>query len=379
LLHVQAKYLITFDHNYYHILFRGVFDDLFKKKGLTENISIGGQEYTVNVEAAVYSNRGLEEYEKEDYLSAISFFSQAIYAMPDNNNFYLMRGTAYEDAGNDLEAEKDFVKSLQLNPGNFVAAYRLGFVHFRNNDLENAINWLRESYHNSPTAIEQSDSFGTNSILYIARKIIAANLGNFLIQLEEYDEGFTYLFEAIELDPNYSNAYFVIGLGFSKINKPREAIVFLRKAHELGHPKALAGIKKVEAEFEPLSYRPLLEFVFESSDHLRYENGQHVAGPHGGARRAIKVEPNNDGQSVSVYNMQGIHPIWQNNVQVAPKQMKIIQETNNKIVLRGFGEDNMGEEFSNYGLTIVLQDNHSTIEKCILHMHDRGVDIEYLP
>lgn len=36
----------------------------------------------------------------------------------------------------------------------------------------------------------------------------------------------------------------------------------------------------------------LLNFIFKSSDHLRYENGEHVSGPHGGARRAVKVEPN---------------------------------------------------------------------------------------
>lgn len=38
-----------------------------------------------------------------------------------------------------------------------------------------------------------------------------------------------------------------------------------------------------------------LDFVFKSSDHLRYENGVHVSGPHGGAGRAINIEPNNAG------------------------------------------------------------------------------------
>ena len=31
-----------------------------------------------------------------------------------------------------------------------------------------------------------------------------------------------------------------------------------------------------------------LNFVFKSSDHLRYENGKHVSGPHGGAGRAVQ-------------------------------------------------------------------------------------------
>ena len=123
-----------------------------------------------------------------------------------------------------------------------------------------------------------------------------------------------------------------------------------------------------------------LDFVFKSSDHLRYENGKHVSGPHGGARRAVKVEPNingNEGQTVTMYNLDGNHPVWQNNVQMAPKQMKIVEEKIDKVVLRGYGRDSMGASFSDYGLTIHYQNDEVT--KCILHMYDRNVDIEYLP
>jgi hypothetical protein len=62
-----------------------------------------------------------------------------------------------------------------------------------------------------------------------------------------------------------------------------------------------------------------LDFVFKSPDHIRYENGKHVSGPHGGAGRAIKVEPNingGEGVSVTMYNLDGNHPVWQNNVQI---------------------------------------------------------------
>lgn len=123
-----------------------------------------------------------------------------------------------------------------------------------------------------------------------------------------------------------------------------------------------------------------LDFVFKSSDHLRYENGRHVSGPHGGAGRAVKVEPNingGEGVSVTMYNLDGNHPVWQNNVQMAPKQMKVIEQTNDKIVLRGYGHDAMGGSFADYGLTIKLKNGE--LENCILHMYDRGVDIEYLP
>lgn len=136
-----------------------------------------------------------------------------------------------------------------------------------------------------------------------------------------------------------------------------------------------------------------LDFVFKSSDHLRYENGIHVSGPHGGARRVVKLEPNingcegynvsrGDGFIVTLFNMDGNHPIWQNNIQMAPKPMRIISQTSDKIVLRGFPVQAMSTfgwvDFSgqDYGLTVQIINGE--VEKCILHMHDRNVDIEYL-
>lgn len=118
-----------------------------------------------------------------------------------------------------------------------------------------------------------------------------------------------------------------------------------------------------------------LEFVFHSSDHLRYENGRHVSGPHGGAPRAIKVEPNisgNEGYTVTMFNTDGGQAV----VQMAPKQMKIVRADSKKIELKGYGYDQMGSSFADYGLTVFLDGQR--IEKCILHMYDRGVDIEYL-
>lgn len=136
-----------------------------------------------------------------------------------------------------------------------------------------------------------------------------------------------------------------------------------------------------------------LDFVFKSPDHLRYENGRHVSGPHGGAGRAVKVEPNingcegynirgGDGFIVTVYNLDGNHPVWNNNVQMTPKPMKIVSQTSEKIVLRGYQVQAMSPfgwiDFNgaDYGLSIFLKDGQ--IDKCVLHMHDRNVDIEYL-
>ena len=136
-----------------------------------------------------------------------------------------------------------------------------------------------------------------------------------------------------------------------------------------------------------------LSFLFESSDHLRYQNGIHVSGPHGGAKRAVKVEPNingcsgynippGDGYIVTIYNLDGAHPIWGNNVQMSPKPMRIISQSADEIVLRGYPVQAMSPfgwiDFNgrDYGLSILFKNGN--IDRCILHMHDRNVDMALL-
>lgn len=137
-----------------------------------------------------------------------------------------------------------------------------------------------------------------------------------------------------------------------------------------------------------------IDFFFESSNHLRYENGEIVAGPHpAGASRAVKVEPNINGCSgynvnggegyiVTIYNMDGVLPIWQNNVQMSPKPMRVVSQSADKIVLRGYPVQAMSPfgwvdfDGQDYGLTIYIKNEE--VEKCVLHLHDRKVDIEYL-
>lgn len=121
----------------------------------------------------------------------------------------------------------------------------------------------------------------------------------------------------------------------------------------------------------------LNNYQFISSDHIRYENGIDHYGHQKGANRGITVvkhESISDAFNVTMYNLDGNHPIG-GVIQMAPKRMKIVSQSDSKIVLRGFGNDSFGASFSNYGLTIYL--NGSGVEKVMLHMYDRNIDIEY--
>ena len=130
------------------------------------------------------------------------------------------------------------------------------------------------------------------------------------------------------------------------------------------------------------------KIVFDSSDHVRFQNGQNVSGHNYNCHRRITIEKNiegAEGYTVTMYNMDGMHPLWQNNVQMAPKRMRIVNVDRNIVELRGYGYDEnalaMGApleaaSFENYGIAIMIEND--AIVRAQLNMYDRNVSIVYL-
>jgi tetratricopeptide (TPR) repeat protein len=120
----------------------------------------------------------------------------------------------------------------------------------------------------------------------------------------------------------------------------------------------------------------LSDFQFLSDNHIRIQNGQKINADNKGAWRGIRVKTSNRNTFyVTMYNMNGNHPVWGDNIQMAEKQMKIIKETDREIIFRGFGTDAMNNSFTDYGLT--LHKKNRKINKVSLHLHDRNIDIIY--
>ena len=118
---------------------------------------------------------------------------------------------------------------------------------------------------------------------------------------------------------------------------------------------------------------------FDSSDHIRFQNGQNVSGHNYGCNRRLVIQKNIEGEegyTVTMYNLDGVHPLWKNNVQMAPKKMRIVNVENNIIQLRGYGLDRMGASFADYGISLLIEND--VIYRAQLDMYDRNVSIVYL-
>lgn len=117
---------------------------------------------------------------------------------------------------------------------------------------------------------------------------------------------------------------------------------------------------------------------FVSNNHTRLENGHAISADNRGALRGVKIlqEPDDPGlYEVSIHLLDESLSNWGDKVQMAPKPMRLLQEDNSKVILRGEGSDYFGNSFSDYG--IVLKYRKSQLTDVILKMFDRNVDIIY--
>lgn len=127
-------------------------------------------------------------------------------------------------------------------------------------------------------------------------------------------------------------------------------------------------------------------FVFKSNCHQRYEKNQPVMGLQECIRtitvekntngcRGYKLEPGK-GYIVKVYNDD------QNKPNMSDKPMVIVRKTDTTIELRGFPIEAQTPfgwqevDYRDYGLFVYYKDGQ--VDKCVLHMYDRDVRIEYM-
>lgn len=136
------------------------------------------------------------------------------------------------------------------------------------------------------------------------------------------------------------------------------------------------------------NYPPTGYVSFDTSDHIRFQNGQDVSGHNYGCNRRFVIEKNiegDEGYTVTMYNLDGFHPLWKDNIQMAPKRMRIVSTSENVVELRGYGYDENAlalgaplsdASFASYGVVLLIEDTE--IKRIQLNMYERNISIVYL-
>ncbi len=127
-------------------------------------------------------------------------------------------------------------------------------------------------------------------------------------------------------------------------------------------------------------------FTFKSQSHQRYENHIPVRGLQE-CRRTISVVRNTDG--CPGYKLQPgvgyIVKITNDDLgiqQMSDKPMTVVRKTDNMVELRGFPIEAKAPwgwqevDYRDYGLIVYY--NNGQVDKCVFHMYDRDVFIEYM-
>jgi hypothetical protein len=151
-----------------------------------------------------------------------------------------------------------------------------------------------------------------------------------------------------------------------------------------GLPPLPSGTKPPARDTPVSTAIDLSAIYFKSSDHKRYNGGVLGAGDYRGCMRAIEVKADPDYERsyiVTLYNLSGIHPQWGDNIQIAPKRMRVVSASPTEVTLRGYGDDPMlagrpPQIQKDYGITIHSQ--NGGIEYISYHYHDRDVRIDFL-
>jgi len=206
------------------------------------SININGRKISINQEDLIIDQIALNAYESGNYSLAVEKYSELIRKNPSAFQYYKFRGTAYEDMGNDVLAKKDFVKAVSLCDTDSTALYRLAMVYHRENNMASAIQYLEKAYQHMPT-YENLMGNTFNNILFVHKRVIAANLANFLTLSNRVSEGIRLLDEVISNCPDYAYPYYVKAITVANQKNYREALQLAEKAQSLGHQQAgiLAG------------------------------------------------------------------------------------------------------------------------------------------
>ncbi len=167
-----------------------------------------------------------------------------------------------------------------------------------------------------------------------------------------------------------------------------EAESWFIKANELGHPQAAHALEQMKrlhyAKNEVKGDK--LDLILKSTHHQRYQNGMPVKGSQY-CNRQIKIEHKifkdmfdglevmpREGFLITMLNTDVEPPVQH----MQPKMMEMVYNHGDEILLKGVMIKAMGYVAHNdtdYGITLYLKNRN--VVKCVLHMYDRGVDIEY--
>lgn len=194
--------------------------------------------------------RGLDNFSRGEYRSAIDYFTQALRINPDFAEAYHYRGMSRYHKGDRLGAIKDYSQIIRINPQNAEAYSNRGLMQAELNERWGAMQDYNQALQINPKHIktflnrsrmrlELDDYQGAiadcDDVLNINPKLPKAylNRGMARFEVEDYQGALTDYNQVLQINPNVAEAYFNRGLNYVALESYQEALSDFNQALQL--------------------------------------------------------------------------------------------------------------------------------------------------
>ncbi|MDH3929743.1 MAG: tetratricopeptide repeat protein, partial [Deltaproteobacteria bacterium] len=183
--------------------------------------------------AEAYRNRGLAWAKKGEFNQAISDYTKAVEMNPRDGQAYYNRGVAWTEKGDLEQAIADYNKAVEINPRDGQAHYNRGIAWSEKGEFKRGLTDAKKAL-----SLEPENKIFVGLVTALQAKIASQGEDRFqqglsFLEFGQYDEAIRAFSEAIELSPQYSEAYRNRGLAWAKKGEFDQAISDFTKAVEI--------------------------------------------------------------------------------------------------------------------------------------------------
>ncbi len=218
----------------------------------------------------VFNNLGALSAKTGKNRQALKFWQQALKKNPGLPEVHVNMGVVYEKLGQKKKAVAAYRKALELDESNAMAHYNLGVIHAKGKNFAKAVaEW------ETALKLDRKDENILNSLAWAYEKLgkrekALARLdqsiklspfdskthfssGRIKYDMENTDDAIDSFKKSVQLDPNFGDAYYRLGLAYDALNQRYDATSNLLIAEIVYHKaKKMDLFKKTRATLESL-------------------------------------------------------------------------------------------------------------------------------
>lgn len=180
-----------------------------------------------------YFMKGYAFAQAGDTVNAIKSYLETINVKQDHYDAYLELGLIYSTRGNPIAIDY-FNNALNINPQSIEALYALGMFYQEADDAENAIN-----AYNKILAIDPNNAFANYNLGYVH-----------LVLLNDYEQAIRYFEVAEQFNPDYFEATYNKAYCYELLGDYQTARDLYKEVLEkqVNYPRAIEGLNRIQGK-----------------------------------------------------------------------------------------------------------------------------------